>query len=213
MSIKSAGRSGADLHKEDILKAAVAEFGRVGYAAASTNEIVKQAGVSKGLLFHYFTNKETLYTACQLYVMEQYSKFMTKNIDLSSPDFFDRILNNLRIKMEFGSENKEFLAMINRAFHIEGEENPLPRTDAEAFVMQQMENKPSFFMEGLDMSLFREGVEPSKVMNYTRLALEASWVRFSQRHHNDMEAMVRDIDEYYRECEEIVMLLKFGAYG
>lgn len=37
-----------------ILNAAINEFAEKGYENASTNEIVKDAGISKGLLFHYF---------------------------------------------------------------------------------------------------------------------------------------------------------------
>lgn len=44
--------------KQDrILNAALKEFAQKGYQNASTNEIVKEAGISKGLLFHYFNNK------------------------------------------------------------------------------------------------------------------------------------------------------------
>lgn len=210
----------ADAHKEDILLAAVEVFGRSGYAAASTNEIVKQAKVSKGLLFHYFTNKEKLYTACFMYAMEKYGRFMAEQIDLSSPDFFERILTNLRTKMEFGCANKEFLALTNRAWHMEGEVNPLTKPEAVSLVMQQMEGSPSSmaeamemtYLKGLDMSLFRKGVEPAKVMDYVGLALEASWFRFTKKHQGDIEAMVEDMDSYISEAEEIIVLMKSGAY-
>ena len=213
-------KSAADTHREDILRAAVEVFGREGYAAASTNEIVKQAKVSKGLLFHYFTNKEKLYTACLLNVMESYGKYMVRHMDLSSPDLFERILSNLRIKMAYGCANKEFLALINRAWHLEGEENPLARPEAVDHVVQQMEGQPGSlaealemtFFKGLDTSLFRDGVEPAKVIDYIGLALEAGWFRFTQRHHGDIDAIVRDMDSYISEAEDIIMLMKCGAY-
>jgi len=211
----------SDLHKEDILKAAIAEFGKMGYKAASTNEIVKNAKVSKGLLFHYFTSKQKLYTACQLYVMEQYGKFMQKHRDISSPDFFDRILSNLRIKMQFGCKNPELLVMINRSMVLEREDNPLSRPALEAYVLKQMEGEPSTideaiassFFNDIDTSPFREGSDLAKVMDYARLTLEASWQRFTKLHNNDIEAMVQDLESYFSEAEEIVELLKHGAYS
>ena len=42
-----------------IIDAAMNEFIRSGYERASTNVIVKEAGISKGSLFNYFTNKKT----------------------------------------------------------------------------------------------------------------------------------------------------------
>jgi len=51
----------ADDKQERILSAAYSEFIEKGYGEASTNVITKKAGISKGLLFHYFGNKEGLY--------------------------------------------------------------------------------------------------------------------------------------------------------
>lgn len=201
-----------EAHKEDILHAAIAEFGRVGYELASTNEIVKNAGVSKGLLFHHFTNKQTLYKACQVYVMVKYGKYMDENLDLSSRDFFERTLNSLRLKMQFGCDNPEFLALINRAWHLEEDENSLKLTEAESIVLEATQMKLMDFFTDIDTSLFRDGVEIAKVIDYTRLALEASWVRFSHKHHNDGDAMAREMDNYFAEAEDIISLLRNGAY-
>ncbi|MDD3656837.1 MAG: TetR/AcrR family transcriptional regulator, partial [Atribacterota bacterium] len=44
--------------QERIINAALKEFARNGYGKASTNEIIKQAGISKGSLFNYFNNKK-----------------------------------------------------------------------------------------------------------------------------------------------------------
>ena len=48
--------------KQDaIINAALQAFGENGYKRASTDVIVKQAGISKGLLFHYFISNSLLY--------------------------------------------------------------------------------------------------------------------------------------------------------
>lgn len=47
--------------RERIINAALNEFARNGYGKASTNEIIKEAGISKGSLFNYFNNKKELY--------------------------------------------------------------------------------------------------------------------------------------------------------
>lgn len=194
------------------MRAAIAEFGRVGYAAASTNEIVKNAKVSKGLLFHHFTNKEKLYAACQIHVMEQYGQFMAQRIHFTSTDLFDRILQALRIKMEFGCKNPEFLALTNRARYAEDSDTILKNPESDEAIMQAMQRYMAAFFDGVDTTRFRDGLELAKVMDYTGLAMEASWTRFSHRHGNDTEAMIADIDSYFAEAEEILSLLKCGAY-
>ena len=47
--------------RRKILDAAIAEFAARGYEAASTNRICRQAEISKGLLFHYYRSKKTLF--------------------------------------------------------------------------------------------------------------------------------------------------------
>ena len=54
-----------DLKKEKqdrMINAALKVFALQGYRHASTDEIVREAGISKGLLFHYFTSKLGVYT-------------------------------------------------------------------------------------------------------------------------------------------------------
>ncbi|EUJ31031.1 TetR family transcriptional regulator [Listeria cornellensis FSL F6-0969] len=54
--------------RDKILKVAVEEFADHGYKAASTNRISEIAGVSKGLIFHYFGSKEkTIYSGGWLF--------------------------------------------------------------------------------------------------------------------------------------------------
>ena len=52
-----------ELTKERILAAALKEFGEKGYYGASLNTICS-AGISKGLLYHNFENKDAVYLAC-----------------------------------------------------------------------------------------------------------------------------------------------------
>ena len=54
-----------DLKKEKqdrMINAALKVFALNGYAHASTDDIVREAGISKGLLFHYFVSKLGLYS-------------------------------------------------------------------------------------------------------------------------------------------------------
>nr|WP_083884885.1 TetR/AcrR family transcriptional regulator [Nocardia thailandica] len=50
--------------EQQILDAAAAEIGRVGYAGLSPAEVGQRAGVSKPLVYAYFGSKDGLYIAC-----------------------------------------------------------------------------------------------------------------------------------------------------
>ena len=207
MEFETANKS---CHKEDILHAAIIEFGKAGYKAASTNEIIKNAKVSKGLLFHYFTDKENLYKACYAYVIEKYGKFMTENLKFTSPDLFDRLLQALKVKMEYGCKEPEVLAFINRDWSL------VSRPDLEKLAKEKNPETLAQFTaslyEGVDTSKFRKGLDVEKIMDITRLALEASWERFILKYDNDMSVILENIGVYLAEAEEIIDLLKNGAY-
>lgn len=50
-----------DAKRDRITRAAVEEFGRAGYAAASINAIVSRLGIAKGSIFQYFGDKKGLF--------------------------------------------------------------------------------------------------------------------------------------------------------
>lgn len=49
--------------QKNILKSALILFAEQGYAATSTSKVAKEAGVSEGLIFRHFENKEGLLNA------------------------------------------------------------------------------------------------------------------------------------------------------
>ena len=75
--------------KQDaIINAALKTFALKGYKDASTDVIVKEAGISKGLLFHYFTSKQGLYD----FICDYSTKYMilevTRAVKKSEKDLF-----------------------------------------------------------------------------------------------------------------------------
>jgi AcrR family transcriptional regulator len=75
--------------KQDrILNAALKFFAANGYHLALTDEIARTAGISKGLLFHYFKNKQELLQYSYEYsVRFLREKMREKNVQ-AEKDFF-----------------------------------------------------------------------------------------------------------------------------
>jgi AcrR family transcriptional regulator len=57
MTVKT-GKTAGISRKEAIIQAAVDLFAERGFHATSTSEVAAQAGVSEGIIFYYFKNKE-----------------------------------------------------------------------------------------------------------------------------------------------------------
>ena len=67
----AATRMPANERKVLMLKAAIRVFARVGYAAATTDSIAREAGVSQAYVVRFFRSKETLFEEAATYVVEQ----------------------------------------------------------------------------------------------------------------------------------------------
>lgn len=80
-----------DLKKEKqdrMINAALKVFGLKGYQYASTDDIVKEAGISKGLLFHYFGSKLGLYSFIYDYSVRFMSMEIKAAVDAEETNFF-----------------------------------------------------------------------------------------------------------------------------
>ena len=79
-----------DDKRERIISAAMKEF-LIGYKHASTDNIVREAGISKGLLFHYFGTKENLYRFLVEYVAETFTQEFLNVLNIRQPDILDSL--------------------------------------------------------------------------------------------------------------------------
>ena len=81
-----------DLKKEKqdrMINASLKVFARNGYKHASTDDIVAEAGISKGLLFHYFGSKLGLYTFLHDYSVRFMKLELTTGVPISVRDYFE----------------------------------------------------------------------------------------------------------------------------
>lgn len=124
-----------ELTKEKIITAAITEFGTYGYGASSLNNICSKHDIAKGLIYHNFKDKDTLYLACvsrcftevTAYLEEQTTvidleTYMTLRYRFFSEHplhariFFEAILQPpIKLKAEICDCHKDF-DMFNREF-------------------------------------------------------------------------------------------------
>ncbi len=71
-----------------MINAALKIFATAGYAHASTDDIVREAGISKGLLFHYFISKLGLYTFLYDYAVKFEQLEISTCVGKDETDFF-----------------------------------------------------------------------------------------------------------------------------
>ncbi len=145
-----------------ILDVAFEEFANHGYVKASTNRIIKKAGISKGTLFYYFNNKEELYHDLIFYgvnfIMEKY----LLKIDEDETDFIEKYRMASTIKMKAYHENPpafEFFGYI----YLNRDDEPISKEAAE-YLDKVRDEGFSRIYKNVDTSMFRKDIPPERVM-------------------------------------------------
>ncbi|MCK0472774.1 TetR/AcrR family transcriptional regulator [Halalkalibacter sp. APA_J-10(15)] len=95
---------------ETLIETARKQFAVQGFYKTSLEELVKEAGVTRGALYHHFTNKKSLF----LTVFERIQSEMAKNVELEavgSTDVWAQLLNGCQafILSAINEENRQII--------------------------------------------------------------------------------------------------------
>ena len=70
----------AEQTREDIFRSGIKVFARKGYAAATMNDIAREAGVTRGAIYWHFKNKEDFYVEITSRLNNYYSEMMEEGL-------------------------------------------------------------------------------------------------------------------------------------
>ena len=160
-----------DLKKEKqdrIINAALKLFALYGYKRASTDDIVAEAKISKGLLFHYFGSKLKLYSFIYEYSARYMAMEYERNVGLEEDDFFE-IQRQLEFaKWQVMKNYPYMLFFLNNAF-LEEDQEAVAEVSSDMDMMSKTLQK---IYEKADLGRFKEGVDPSKVLKSTLFTMD-----------------------------------------
>lgn len=88
--------------KQEVIDAAFKEFSENGYDQASLNNILKEAGISKGTFYYHFKNKEDLYFYIIELLFEEKKKFFMSRI--TPEDYNQNIFEIFKLQGKLGME-------------------------------------------------------------------------------------------------------------
>jgi len=98
MKVKSFDR------KEELLEAAMDEFIAKSYEEASLNNIIKNAGISKGTFYYHFQDKQALYLSLLQSTVDAKMEFMERRLKDYVHNEELNIFENLKLQARFGVE-------------------------------------------------------------------------------------------------------------
>lgn len=193
-----------------ILSSALAEFSQRGYHKANTNVICEKAGISKGLLFHYFGSKKALY----LYILDDVMRTVSADIfslcGSAGADLFE-MLNVIAVaKLRVAVERPEEYRLIYDAFMQTPDDL---KAEMENRFSGMMEMNEDVILSTIDDSLFRPEVGKVRavriLMAYSRGVYENYYDKF--RALSSAEAL-EEIGDLEKQFNADMLLLKKVFY-
>ncbi len=99
------------LSKQRILDAALREFSAKGYEAASLNTVCMQNDISKGIIYHYFKDKDALYLLCVADCFEKLTAHLEDRVIGAAGGAEGRLKAYFDARLRFFAENPVYLGV------------------------------------------------------------------------------------------------------
>ena len=143
-----------------IINAGFEYFGKYGYKGANTEDIANRAGISKGLLFYYFKNKESYYLFlcefCQNLMLESFQETDFQEIT----DFFELIAFATKAKLKIITE---YPFITDFSVNLIADKSIKVGSKSEEYVNNAIYNSFDIYFKNIDFTPFKEEIDVKKI--------------------------------------------------
>lgn len=91
--------------KHRIIESALKEFSTKSYREASLNTICLEGEVSKGIIYHYYQDKEELYLACVKECFDSLKTYLDQKVKITDDSLEKNLNNYFKVRLHFFDEN------------------------------------------------------------------------------------------------------------
>lgn len=187
-----------DIEKRDkIINSAMKEFSKNTFEKASTNVIVEKAGISKGLLFHYFKSKKNLYNYLEFFSIKVITEAVINELDWNQKDIFLRLKEISMIKFKIMQEYPyiyDFALIVFQDKTVEEIMNISPDFPLELY--------SQIYTSNIDYSLFKENIDVNKAINIIQWTIE----KYGDEFRNNIKNGTIELDYKLIEKETYVYI-------
>ncbi len=197
------------LSRQRILEAALREFSAKGYAAASLNTICAENEISKGIIYHYFADKDELYLLCVAECFDALTAYLTQALDSISGSVEQRLGGYFDARLRFFAENPLYLGIFTDAAL-----NPPTQLISKIMgIRGSFDQLNISVLTGLlDSATLRNGITVSAVVDDFRMYMDYFNLRFK-----GMLAGIHSPEQTLREheerCHRQLHILLYGVLG
>lgn len=197
-----------DLNNEKItsvLNSAFEIFTKNDYEKASMNNIVKASGVSKGLIYHYFGNKEGLFNFLFDFAMHMSFKAINDSIDWTNTDFFNRYKMMVAAKLGYVKTYPYMLSFFDKY---------RTHTRTKNIKINIEKEYPGFrdkiYHHNISFDTLREDVDVEKMINVLRWTVKGMMQDFIDSY--ELDEFDIKINHFIEECDEYIDFMKEQFY-
>lgn len=194
--------------RERVIDAALNEFSK-GYMTANTDVIVKEAGISKGLIFHYFGSKRGLFLFLIKYasdtIITEYEKVISEN-----RDFLENIRTVSKLKADLSFRYPLVFGFLVKAYSsvkdVFPEGPPGDLLNLTYMGMQQICQRSNN-----EETLFKKGIDRDKAQNIIIWTINGV-IESLFRYGDDIDVYKAHYDQNLKELEEYLQMLRKILY-
>ncbi len=163
------------------------------------------------MLFYYFKNKRELCLYLINYGLEISQKEFLEKVDITQPDFIERLKQIAEIKSAYHQRNPNMLSFLGTMFF--QDELELPEDLQEKYDSMLLKRQTMLY-ENINTSLFRDDIDREKAFKLIQWSMEG--------YQNDLIMRIKyenlhtfDVAPYWDEFYDYVAILKttFYKYG
>ncbi|WP_010275171.1 TetR/AcrR family transcriptional regulator [Paenibacillus senegalensis] len=198
-----------DPKKREIVKAALEEFAVKRYELASTNRVIQQAGVSKGLLFHHFGNKKQLFLSIADQCIEYFFWYIKQASASFSRDPLERLRDLHTAKMNLFVQQPYIYQLSVYAFVERCKEI---QADIQAIEDQFQQRYLALYLENLDVGQIRETIPREQALRLLLESVEAITRNIVQKHKFSADKGLAFLGTLNNELDALIGLVKHGLY-
>ena len=190
--------------KEKILQAAITEFSASGYDKVTMENICTRHGISKGMMYHYYSGKDDLFLLCVQNMYQMMQQYLEENMaELEKKDALHALKEFWMLRESFFGEHPPFKNIF---------ENALLRTPPHLFEKIEEIRGPiealnrQFLHRTIGKIELRENLKKENVSIYLEAMESVFWKLVEQYRREQRISDVHSLMEAAGELWDMVLL-------
>ncbi len=183
------------IERQDLIRnSAMVEFGASSFKKTSADSIAKRAGVSKGLLFHYFKDNRELYLYLFQHAIDACMEtFLASFQYFEERDFFLALEKGQEIKMDMVRRMPGLFRFVMRAYY---ERDSILTPKLRKKLDDVLAQSTDQFLSRMDLHKFKDGVDPGAVVRLLMLAAEGMLAETGACTAEEINALFEEYKKY-----------------